>query len=178
MLYPEIVIAGCGNPLFADDGFGPAVIEELQRFMLPDTVKAVDAGVCGPEFIFTLLDPGVTKWLIVIDLLEFGAAPGSITRMELADLPPGSIHDAGPGGVAETLRQVQESIPTLIIGCQPKNISYPEMVFGLSDEVQSSIPRAVRAVMEGIGVDYPDAVGCGPDMSSLRSSWAILGETV
>ena len=61
MLYPEIVIAGCGNPLFADDGFGPAVIEEMQKLSLPDNVTIVDAGLGGPHFIFTLLDPEVTK---------------------------------------------------------------------------------------------------------------------
>lgn len=174
--HPEIVIAGCGNPLFADDGFGPAVIEKLQRFMLPDNVKVVDAGVCGPDFLFTLLGPGVTKQLVLIDLLDFGATPGSIARLELADFPQDGIHDALPGGVAGTLRRVQEDIPVLIVGCQPKYISYPQMVIGLSDEVQGSIPRAVRVVMESIGVDYTDAVGCGPATGSLRLPWPIFRE--
>ena len=61
MLFTEIVIAGCGNPLFADDGFGPAVIEEMQKLTLPDNVTIIDAGLGGPHFIFTLLDPEVTK---------------------------------------------------------------------------------------------------------------------
>ncbi len=34
-LYPEIVVAGCGNPLYADDGFGIAVVESLQGLELP-----------------------------------------------------------------------------------------------------------------------------------------------
>jgi len=76
MLYPEIVIAGCGNPLFADDGFGPAVVEELLRLDLPDNIKAVDAGLGGPHFIFTLLDPEVTRRLIVIDTVNFEGRPG------------------------------------------------------------------------------------------------------
>ncbi|RPJ53543.1 MAG: coenzyme F420 hydrogenase, partial [Methanobacteriota archaeon] len=40
-LYPEIVVAGCGNPLFADDGFGPAVVEALKELTLPDNVKVI-----------------------------------------------------------------------------------------------------------------------------------------
>jgi len=76
MLYPEIVITGCGNPLFADDGFGPAVAEELSKFKLPDNVKVIDAGLGGPHFIFTLIDPEVTKRLIIIDIADFGAQPG------------------------------------------------------------------------------------------------------
>jgi hydrogenase maturation protease len=45
MLFQEIVICGCGNPLFADDGFGPAVVEELQKLDLPENVKVIDAGL-------------------------------------------------------------------------------------------------------------------------------------
>ena len=55
MLFQEIVICGCGNPLFADDGFGPAVVEELQKLDLPENVKVIDAGLGGPHFLFTLL---------------------------------------------------------------------------------------------------------------------------
>ena len=76
MLFPEIVIAGCGNPLFADDGFGPAVIEEMQNLSLPDNVMIVDAGLGGPHFIFTLLDPEVTKKLIIVDIADYGAETG------------------------------------------------------------------------------------------------------
>ena len=79
MLYPEIVVAGCGNPLFADDGFGPAVIEEMEKLTLPDNVMIVDAGLGGPHFIFTLLDPEVTKKLVIVDIADYGAEPGSIT---------------------------------------------------------------------------------------------------
>ena len=56
MLFREIVIAGCGNPLFADDGFGPAVVEELKKLQLPDNVKVIDAGLGAPHFLFTLME--------------------------------------------------------------------------------------------------------------------------
>ena len=88
MLFSEIVIAGCGNPLFADDGFGPAVIEEMQKLQLPDKVTIIDAGLGGPHFIFTLLDPEVTKHLVIIDIADFGAKPGEITKLKPEDLPP------------------------------------------------------------------------------------------
>jgi len=94
MLYSEIVIAGCGNPLFADDGFGPAVIEEMQNLSLPDNVTIIDAGLGGPHFIFTMLDPEVTKKLIIVDIADFGAEPGQITKLKPEDLPPGAYRDA------------------------------------------------------------------------------------
>jgi len=94
MLYSEIVIAGCGNPLFADDGFGPAVIEEMQKLSLPDNVTIIDAGLGGPHFIFTLLDPEVTKKLIIIDIADFGEKPGTLAKFRVEDLPPGSYQKA------------------------------------------------------------------------------------
>ncbi len=40
-----ILIFGCGNVLFGDDGFGPAAIEHLhQHHDLPETIMAEDVG--------------------------------------------------------------------------------------------------------------------------------------
>ena len=54
----EIMVVGCGNILFADDGFGPAVIEALGKISeehpLPEKVKIVDAGTGGPHYVFSL----------------------------------------------------------------------------------------------------------------------------
>jgi coenzyme F420 hydrogenase subunit delta len=74
MLYPEIVIAGCGNPLFADDGFGPAVVDEMLKISLPDNVSRVDAGLGGPHFFFYVARPE-KKLLVIVDLADFGANP-------------------------------------------------------------------------------------------------------
>ena len=57
MLYSEIVIVGCGNPLFGDDGFGPAVIEEMKNFKLPDNVTIQDGGAGAPHYILISLIP-------------------------------------------------------------------------------------------------------------------------
>jgi coenzyme F420 hydrogenase subunit delta len=154
MLYPEIVIAGCGNPLFADDGFGSAVVEELQKLTLPDNVRAIDAGLGGPHFIFTLLDPEVTKKLVIIDIADFGAEPGSIAKFRVEDLPPGSYRDAHSWDLTEPLQRLNDKIDITVIGCQPKRVTDPDMEIGLSDEVSKAIPRTVRIVLETIGVDY------------------------
>lgn len=154
MLYPEIVIAGCGNPLFADDGFGPAVIEELLKLDLPDNIKAVDAGLGGPHFIFTLLDPDVTRKLIVIDTVNFGGEPGQLVRLMVEDLPPGSYRDAHSWDLTEPLHRLKDNMDITVIGCQPKRVSAPEFEMGLSDEVLDAIPRAVREVLALVGVDY------------------------
>lgn len=61
MVYTEIVIAGCGNPLFADDGFGIAIAEELKKIPLPENITVLDTGTSAPVYLFPLLDPVVTK---------------------------------------------------------------------------------------------------------------------
>src|SRR5512136_1157920 len=153
MLYPEIVIAGCGNPLFADDGFGPAVIEEMQNLSLPDNVMIVDAGLGGPHFIFTLLDPEVTKKLIIVDIADFGAAPGSITKLRPEELPPGAYRDAHSWDLAEPLQRIKDRIDVTIIGVQPARVTAPEFELGLSDELQKAIPKTIRVILETIGVE-------------------------
>jgi coenzyme F420 hydrogenase subunit delta len=160
MLYPEIVIAGCGNPLFADDGFGPAVVEELQKYSLPDNIGVVDAGLGGPHFIFTLLNPEETKRLIIIDIADFGAEPGSIAKFRIEDLPPGSYRDAHSWDLTEPLERIKDQIDITVIGCQPKRVTDPDMEIGISDEVSQAIPRTVRIVLDMIGVDYGTTRQC------------------
>ena len=160
MLYPEIVIAGCGNPLFADDGFGPAVIEEMQKLSLPDNIGVIDAGLGGPHFIFTLLDPEVTKKLIIVDIADFGAEPGSIAKFRIEDLPPGTYRDAHSWDLTEPLQRIKDQIDITVVGCQPKRVTDPEMEIGISDEVSQAIPKTVRIVLDIIGVDYGTTRQC------------------
>ena len=158
MLYPEIVITGCGNPLFADDGFGPAVAEELSKLELPDNVKVIDAGLGGPHFIFTLIDPNVTKRLIIIDIADFGAKPGELAQFRVEDLPVGSYRDAHSWDLTEPLQRLKDLVDITIIGCQPKHVTAPEFEMGLTEEVSNAIPKTVRYVLELIGVDYGMAI--------------------
>ena len=160
MLFPEIVIAGCGNPLFADDGFGPAVIEEMQKLTLPDNVAIIDAGLGGPHFIFTLLDPAVTKKLVIVDIADFGAEPGSIAKFRVEDLPPGAYRDAHSWDLTEPLQRIKDQIEITIIGCQPARVTAPEFDIGLSEELQSVMPKMIRVILETIGVDYGTTRQC------------------
>jgi len=158
MLYPEFVVVGCGNPLFADDGFGPAVVEELLRCILPENVKVVDAGLGGPHFVFTLLDPDSTKKLVIIDIADFGAEPGTIRTFGPEDLPAGSYRDAHSWDLTEPLQRLKDTIEITIVGCQPKRVTSPEMEIGLTDEVINAIPKTVQLVLDLIGVDYGTAI--------------------
>ncbi|MDH7511246.1 MAG: coenzyme F420-reducing hydrogenase, FrhD protein [Methanolinea sp.] len=153
MLYPRTVVAGCGNPLFADDGFGPAAAEELKKVPLPPGVKVVDAGICGTYYIFSLVDAGKTRRLIILDSVDFGSEPGSIGFFKVDDLPAGSYCDPFVWDIASPFDRIKDGIDILIIGCQPQRVSYPEVEYGLSDAVRNAIPRAVEIVQHVISTD-------------------------
>jgi hydrogenase maturation protease len=78
----RILILGLGNPLMADDGVGHAVIERIRRAVPPTTARAEWA----PDVLSL---PGLWRaegevWLV--DAMIRGAAPGSVHRLDHADL--------------------------------------------------------------------------------------------
>jgi coenzyme F420 hydrogenase subunit delta len=156
-LYPEIVVAGCGNPLFADDGFGIAVVESLQGLELPENVKVIDAGLGGPHFVFTLLNPESTKKLIIVDIADFGGEPGELRWLAVDELPAGSYRDAHSWDLTEPLQRIKDEIRIRVLACQKKYVSAPEMVIGITDEVQKAIPGAVSEILKEIGMNYGTA---------------------
>jgi len=160
LLYTETVIAGCGNPLFGDDGFGPAVAEALQRFYFPENIRIIDAGTSGPAMIFDILDPAATKHLIVIDCADFGAQPGTIRVFNLSYPVPAGIRDAQPGGIIAALSDLAPHIKITIIGCQPRENTWPELKIDLSDEVARAIPMATRTVLELLDMDTSCPLCC------------------
>lgn len=157
MLYSEIVVAGCGNPLYADDGFGPAVVENLKDLELPENVTVVDAGLGGPHFIFTLLNPESTKTLIIVDIADFGGEPGELRWLTVDELPTGSYLDAHSWDLTEPLQIIKDDIRIRVLACQKKYVSAPEMVIGITDEVQRAIPEAVSEILKEIGMNYGTA---------------------
>jgi coenzyme F420 hydrogenase subunit delta len=107
-----------------------------------------------------LLDPEKTRKLIIVDIADFGAEPGSITKLRVEDLPPGSYRDAHSWDLAEPLQRIKDQIEITVIGCQPAKVTAPEFELGLSEEVQDAIPKTIRVILEIIGVDYGTTIKC------------------
>ena len=93
----QITILGVGNILLRDEGVGVRVVEELKkRFIFPENVSLVDGGTQGLWLLATIQE---SDHLIVIDAVLGGGEPGSLYRLEKADLPKGlrfkqSAHDS------------------------------------------------------------------------------------
>jgi coenzyme F420 hydrogenase subunit delta len=156
-LFPEVIIAGVGNELFGDDGFGPAVIRALAQRELPDNVKAMDVGLGGPHLIFSMLEPEVTRKLIIVDCMDFGGNPGDVTKIPAENLPPGREErymDAHSGNLLDPIGRLKGKMEIIVLGCQPGYIPAPdcdEFMLELSPEVQGAIPKTVNVILKEIG---------------------------
>ena len=91
------MIFGCGNLIMGDDGYGPAVIDQLQaRYTLPASVQAIDAGTCVREYLFDylLMEEGRPEKIIVLDAVDFeDRRPGEVFEILPDQIPAKKIHD-------------------------------------------------------------------------------------
>lgn len=92
---PAVVVAGCGNILLGDDGFGPAVAEQLRCAGLPGSVRVIDAGTSIRELLldYLLLPELRPRLLIVVDAGGPRERPGKVWQGGPEDLPVHKIHD-------------------------------------------------------------------------------------
>jgi coenzyme F420 hydrogenase subunit delta len=151
----EILVIGCGNVLFKDDGFGPAVIEALEEYSnekpLPENSMILDAGTGGPHFVFTLPQE-CWKKMIILDIVEFGAEPGTLRKFSVHELPEGSYENVHSWPVTQPLHDLSEICEVIVIGCQPEHVSAPDVEMGLTPCVENAIPEAIKMILKEIGV--------------------------
>ena len=92
----KTLIFGCGNILIGDDGFGPAVIDHLNRHCtLPDDVLAMDMGTSIRDTLFDLtLSENKPDRIIIVDAVDFpDRAPGEIFTIPVERIPEKKISD-------------------------------------------------------------------------------------
>ena len=151
----EIIVVGCGNILFADDGFGPEVIKALGEYSkekpLPENVMIIDAGTGGPHFVFSLPHDEWKK-MIVVDVVQFNAEPGTLRKFSVDEIPKGSYENVHSWPVNEPLHDLAKTCEVMVIGCQPEHISAPDVEMGLTKSVEDAIPEAIKMILKEIGV--------------------------
>jgi hydrogenase maturation protease len=161
----RILIAGVGNVLRGDDGFGVEVAQSLvRRGGLPEGVTVFEAGIAGIPLVQELMD-GYDA-LIIADAVERGGAPGTVYVIEpdIADpapLDPAALHSSladahytEPAKVL-TLARALGVLPSevVLVGCQPAG--YDELGAELSEAVRDAVLVAVsriESLVEGLNL--------------------------
>lgn len=162
------MVAGFGNVLRGDDGFGVAVAELLADGPVPPGVRVSEVGIGGIHLVQDLLELGADV-LVVVDAVELGGEPGTVVVLE----PP--VVDVAAMTVTErrdTLADMHYATPdralllatalevrpasVVLVGCEPVDAHSWER--GLSGPVAAAVPVAaseVRRIVSDLGVTWP-----------------------
>jgi len=153
ILEKSILIFGCGNILFGDDGFGPAVIECLnEKYHLPGDVLALDVGTSIRDILFDLiLSEKKPKQLIIIDAVGYpDRQPGEVFEIPVEGIPETkvsdfSLHQFPTVNMLQELKEHSGMQVKIIVG-QTEFIP-EEVAPGLTPTMQRAVAVACERIM-------------------------------
>lgn len=151
----NVLVAGIGNVLLGDDGFGVEVARLLAQRELPRGVRVADFGIRGMDLAYELTE----DWdaAVLVDAVGRGEPPGTLFVIEP---DPGSGDAAGAGALDPhgmdpvrvlALARAMGPLPPriLVVGCQPAIVPDPdadELLMALSGPVEMAAHSAVAMV--------------------------------
>lgn len=148
-----ILVFGCGNTLMGDDGFGPAVVQHLNRcYALPASVWVEDVGTSIRDILFDLLlAPQKPKLILIIDAAkQDGRRPGELFQLAVGEIAVDKVNDFSVHHFP-SLNLLQELSETAGVEVQVLTVQVlrlPEEIHaGLSDAVAAAIPAACDWVL-------------------------------
>lgn len=144
----RVLIAGMGNVLRGDDGFGIRVVERMSHLELPSGVELYEAGGAGIALVQKLMEG--YDVCIIVDAAQCNGTPGTLYRLiPVVPMAPGSIgmHELDPRKVLALARAVG-ALPSevVLIGCEPEETD--ELCENLSGPVANAIERAVHMILQ------------------------------
>ena len=145
----KTLVAGFGNLLLGDDGFGVEVIRRFVARGVPQSVEAVEVGIGGFDFVLKLMD-GFER-VVVVDLVRRGGAPGTVTAFvpcaAETTLRSGERidpHIAEPSRAMRLARQLNVLPASItVVGCEPASC---DVGIGLTPQVAEGVERALDAI--------------------------------
>jgi coenzyme F420 hydrogenase subunit delta len=147
----ETLVLGCGNVLFGDDGFGPAVARALgRRPDLPESVVVMDVGTGVRGVLFNVaLSPAKPRRIVVVDAVDMGREPGVVWAIEAGELPTVKCDDFSMHQLptSNLLRELNElaGVKVTCVVAQVAGVP-PEVKPGLSAPVQLAVARAAELI--------------------------------
>jgi hydrogenase maturation protease len=156
----RVLVAGVGNVLQGDDGFGVKVAQRLAEHAdLPPGVTVIEVGIGGMGLVQELFEG--YDVLIVADAVDRGGEPGTVYLLEaavpnLTELPfeqredyLADMHLATPSKVFVMAKALGVLPPSVyILGCQPAVTD--DLILGLSEAVERAVERSVERLLEEI----------------------------
>jgi coenzyme F420 hydrogenase subunit delta len=147
-----VLVLGCGNVLFGDDGFGPAVVEHLLKGKnVPANACFINAGSSAREILFNVaLSEKRPQRVIVVDAMTCGLMPGAVVELELDEIPENkrddfSMHQIPTSSLLRELRELC-GIDVRLLVFEPPDIP-PEVRPGLSEKAREGIRLAAETVI-------------------------------
>ncbi|MBI5639537.1 MAG: HyaD/HybD family hydrogenase maturation endopeptidase [Nitrospirae bacterium] len=173
---PKILILGVGSILMMDEGLGIRAVEELEkRYRFPKNVEILDGGTSGIELLSYIAGK---DYLIVVDAIKSGNSPGTVLRIEGADVPARfrtriSPHQLGISDLIATATLTDELPKKLVLfGIEPKEIV---MKLGLSDEVKKGMDHLLEVIVEELKRLGCEVAALEPhEISQAESVWGEI----
>lgn len=162
----RVLVAGVGNVLHGDDGFGVELAWRLARRSWPQGVTVIETGIGGMSLVQEAMR-GIDS-LLLLDAHASGGAPGTVRLLEPA-LPDLSALDAhalrdyfADTHYATPLRALAlldrlGRLPrrVAVIGCEPT--LHEAMVIGLSAPVAAALDAAEELAVRWVAARLAEA---------------------
>jgi hydrogenase maturation protease len=149
------VVIGLGNVILSDDGVGVHAVRRLrERPAIAEDVVLIEGGTAGLLLLPSLAD---ARRAILVDAIDTGAAPGTLTRLDGKEWMSGFSIRMTPHDVAlEDLlsaAQLTDAWPEklVLLGVQPASIA-------LGIELTPPVADAVHTLIDAV-VSQLDAWG-------------------
>jgi hydrogenase maturation protease len=149
----NVLVAGVGNVLLGDDGFGVAVARLLMKRTWPAGVHVREFGIRGIDFLYALSDGYGTA--ILVDAVSCGGQPGRLYVIEPGMAPAPATgpfafdpHRLDPVQVMDFVRATGARLGSLrVVGCEPARLMGDDgLTMELSEPVQAAVEPAVELV--------------------------------
>ena len=143
------LIAGFGNVLRGDDGFGVEVLRRLaERGVASESVELLDVGTGGIRLAQELMTPIPFDRLIIVDATTRGGEPGAVYTLAVDEVRPTmaiDMHTTVPSRALEVAQALGPLPPKIyLIGCEPASVY--ELTTNLSPLVEAAVDRAIRQI--------------------------------
>ena len=153
---PRVLVAGMGNDLRQDDGFGIVVVRRFFEEGVPEGVQLYESGIAGIGLVQELMDG--YEALVIVDATDRGEEPGTLYLLEVEVPDPEEFtEESRQEFLADTHLTVPSKALTLaralkilppkvyILGCQPKE---HELGMDLSEPVERGVAEAIQRLRE------------------------------